>query len=155
MYFGVIVFNSRTAIAVAIISVLLVFYFVRFLLRPYDVTTTFCSFVHAISSETRAWRQFSLLVERVFCSIAWLIAALIFSAGYCSAPNFSLTSSNFFSLYPFCRFFDILREIFYFSRLVLLFCHSAQSPLKQHLLSKAIQNEQSQYKNLKSEIETG
>ena len=22
------------------------------------------------------------------------------------------TSSNFFSLYPFCRFFDILREIF-------------------------------------------
>ena len=51
-----------------------------------------------------------------------------------------LTSSNF------CRFFDILREIFDFSRLVSLFCNSAQSPFKQQLLSKAIQNEESPYK---------
>ena len=61
----------------------------------------------------------------------------------------------FFS-YPFSRFF-ILREIFFFdfSRLVSLFCHSDQSPFKQQLLSKAIQNEESQYKKLKSEVETG
>ena len=37
-----------------------------FLLRPYDVTATFCSFVHAISTELHVWRHFSLLVERVF-----------------------------------------------------------------------------------------
>ena len=43
-----------------------------FLLRPYDVTATFCSFVHAISTELHVWRHFSLLVERVFCSFAWL-----------------------------------------------------------------------------------
>ena len=44
-----------------------------FLLRSYGVTATFCSFVHAISTEVRVWRHFSLLVERVFCSFAWLI----------------------------------------------------------------------------------
>ena len=43
-----------------------------FLLRPNDVTSTFCSFVHAISTELHAWRHFSLLVERFFCSFAWL-----------------------------------------------------------------------------------
>ena len=43
-----------------------------FLLRPYDVAATFCSFVHAISTELHVWRHFSLLVERVFCSCAWL-----------------------------------------------------------------------------------
>ena len=37
-----------------------------FLLRPYDVTATFCSFVHAISTKLHVWRHFSLLVERVF-----------------------------------------------------------------------------------------
>ena len=30
------------------------------------------SFVHAISTELRAWRNFSLLVQRVFCSLEWL-----------------------------------------------------------------------------------
>ena len=59
----------------------------------------------------------------------------------------------FFAL-PFCRFFDILRE-FFLTRLVSLFSHSAKSEIEHQLLSKAIQNEQSRYKKLKSEIETG
>ena len=46
-------------------------------------------------------------------------------------------------------------NLFDFSRLVSLFSHSAKSDLEHQLLSKAIQNEQSQYKKLKSEIETG
>ena len=37
-----------------------------FLLRPYDVTATFCSFVHAISTELHVWCHFLLLVEQVF-----------------------------------------------------------------------------------------
>ena len=58
----------------------------------------------------------------------FLIAALIFfSAGYYCARIF-FTSSNFFSLY--------------------------QSEFEHQLLNKAIQNEQSRYKKLKSEIET-
>ena len=39
--------------------------------------------------------------------------------------------------------------------LVSLFSHSARSEFEHQMLSKAIQNEQSQYKKLKSEIETG
>ena len=44
----------------------------------------------------------------------WLIAALIFSAGYYSAPIFFFTSSNkkMFRFTSFCRLFNILREIF-------------------------------------------
>ena len=63
-----LIFNSRTAIAGAIIGLLLVFFISSswFLLRPYDVAATFCSFVHAISTELHVWRHFSLLVERVF-----------------------------------------------------------------------------------------
>ena len=66
--------NSRTAIAGAIIGLLLFFFISSswFLLRPYDVNATICSFVHAISTELHVWRHFSLLVERVFCSCAWL-----------------------------------------------------------------------------------
>ena len=51
--------NSRTAVAGAIIGLLLVFYFIssRFLLQSFDVTTTsnllLCSFVHAISKCVR------------------------------------------------------------------------------------------------------
>ena len=43
-----------------------------------------------------------------------LIAALIFSAGYYSAPIFFFTSSNkkMFRFTSFCRLFNILREIF-------------------------------------------
>ena len=68
------------------------------------------------------------------------------------------TSSNkkMFRFTSFCRFFNILRDIFfYFSRLVSLFSHSVKSDFEHQLLNKAIQNEQSQYKKLKSEIETG
>ena len=48
-----------------------------------------------------------------------------------------------------------LPGMFDFSRLVSLFSHSAKSYFEHQLLSKAIQNEQSQYKKLKSEVETG
>ena len=60
-----------------------------------------------------------------------------------------------FRFTSFCRFFIILREIFDFSRLVSLFSHSAESDFEHQLLSKVIQNEQSRYEKLKSEIETG
>ena len=46
-------------------------------------------------------------------------------------------------------------NLFDFSRIVSLFSHSAKSDFEHQLLSKVIQNEQSQYKKLKSEIETG
>ena len=50
----------------------------------------------------------------------------------------------------FAAFSTFSREIFDFFRLVLLFSHSAQSPFKQQLLSKAIQNnDESQYKKIK------
>ena len=67
------------------------------------------------------------------------------------------TSSNkkMFLFTSFCRLFNILREIFRLSRLVSLFSHSAKSDFEHQLLNKAIQNEQSQYKKLKSEVETG
>ena len=45
-------------------------------------------------------------------------------------------------------------NLFDFSRLVSLFSHSAKSDFEHQLLSKEIQNEQSQYKKLKSEVET-
>ena len=35
-----------------------------FLLRPYDVTATFCSFFHAISTELHVWRHFFSLILR-------------------------------------------------------------------------------------------
>ena len=70
-----LIINSRTAIAEAIIGLLLVF-----LLRQNFCSNSgrhnhnhfksaFCSFVHVISTEVRAWRHFSLLVERVFLFI--------------------------------------------------------------------------------------
>ena len=65
------------------------------------------------------------------------------------------TSSNFFSLYHFAAFSTFCVKYFDFSRLVSLFSHSAKSEFEHQLLSKAIQNEQSRYKKLKSEIETG
>ena len=43
--------------------------------------------------------------------LKFLIAALIFSAGYYCARIFFYFVKLFFAL-PFCRFFDILREIF-------------------------------------------
>ena len=86
-----------------------------------------------------------------------LIAALIFSAGYYSAPIFFLLRRiKKFSLYlilpPFQHF---AWNLFDFSRLVSLFSHSAKSNFEHQLLSKAIQDEQSQYEKLKSEVETG
>ena len=69
--------NSRTAIAGAIIDLFLVFYFVVAIFiktkgRQSHFKSAFCSFVHANSTEVRVWRDFSLLVEHVFCSFAWL-----------------------------------------------------------------------------------
>ena len=51
-----------------------------------------------------------------------------------------------FRFTSFCRFFNILRETFDFSRLVSIFSHSAKSDFEHQLLSKAIQNDQIQYK---------
>ena len=82
-----------------------------------------------------------------------LIAALIFSAGYYSA--FLYFVELFFALPILPLFRHFAWNFFDFSRIVSLFCHSAQSPFKQQLLSKGIQNGESQYKKSKSEIETG
>ena len=61
-----------------------------------------------------------------------------------------------FSVYLILPLFqDFAWNLFDFSRLVSLFSHSAKSEFEHQLLSKAIQNEQSQYKKLKSEKETG
>ena len=46
-----------------------------------------------------------------------------------------------FRFTSFCRFFNILREIFDFSRLVSLSSHSAKSDFEHQLLGKAVQNE--------------
>ena len=59
---------------------------------------------------------------------------------------FTSSNKHLFRFTSFCRFFDIMREIFDFSRLVLLISHSTQRAFKQQLLSNAIKNEQSQYK---------
>ena len=49
------------------------FYFVKIFVttkwRQNNFKSAFCSIVHAISTEVRAWRHFSLLVERVFLFI--------------------------------------------------------------------------------------
>ena len=58
-----------------------------------------------------------------------------------------------FTILPF--FQNFAWNLFEFSRLVSFFSHSAKSEFEHQLLSKAIQNEQSQYKKLKSEIEMG
>ena len=86
--------------------------------------------------------------------LCFLIAALIFSAGYYSAPIFFYFVELFrFTFLPLFQHFAW--NLFDFSRLVSLFSHSVKSEFEHQLLSKAIQNEQSQYKKLKSEIETG
>ena len=59
---------------------------------------------------------------------------------------FFTSSNKNLSLYLILPPFRHLREIFDFSRLVSLFSHSAKSVFRQQLLSKAIQNERSQYK---------
>ena len=46
--------------------------FVTTIWRHNHFKSACCSFIHAISTEVRAWRHFLLLVERVFCSFAWL-----------------------------------------------------------------------------------
>ena len=96
--------------------------------------------------------MFSRVVKKdknYFC----LIAALIFSAGYYSAPIFFRRTFFRFTILPLFQHFAW--NLFDFSRLVSLFSHSAKSQFEHQLLSKAIQNEQSQNKKLKSDIETG
>ena len=91
-----------------------------------------------------------------------------------SRSNFLCSQWKFFELYVrTCpgMFFLLRRTFFRFtilplfrhiawspcdcSRLVLLFSRSALSEFEHQLLSKAIKNEQSQHKKLKSEIQTG
>ena len=83
-----------------------------------------------------------------------LIAALIFSAGYYSAPIFLLRRT--FSLYPFCRFFDILREIiltslgqFHSSVILLKVLLNSSCSAKQFKMKRV------SIKKSESEIETG
>ena len=146
--------------------------FCSFALRVF----VFHSFTNADKAEKSIlWKQFFLfftafvgvafflkstrkiLVSELICMFTLLIAALIFSAGYYSAPIFFLLRRiKKFSLYlilpPFQHF---AWNLFDFSRLVSLFSHSAKSDFEHQLLSKAIQNEQTQYNKLKSGIETG
>ena len=83
----------------------------------------------------------------------FLIAALIFSAGYYCARIFFffLLRQTFFRFTILPLFRHFAWNLFDFSRLVSLFSHSAKSEFEHQLLSKAIQNEQSRYKKLKSE----
>ena len=78
--------------------------------------------------------------------ILLLIADLIFSASYYSASVFFYFVELFFALpiLPLFRHFALVS-----------LCHFARSTFKQQLLSKAIQNEESQYKKNQSEKETG
>ena len=74
----------------------------------------------------------------------------------CPAIFFTSSNKKNVSLYlilpPFQHF---AWNLFDFSRLVSLFSHSAKSDFEHQLLSKAIQNKQSQCKKLKSEMEAG
>ena len=64
---------------------------------------------------------------------------------------FHLVEQKNVSLYLILPLFQHFAwNLFYFSRLVFLFSHSGKSDFEQQLLSKTVQNEQSQYKKLKS-----
>ena len=74
----------------------------------------------------------------------------------CPAMFFYFVEQKNVSLYLILPLFQHFGwNLFDFSRLVFVFSHSAKSDFEHQLLSKAIQNEQSQYKKLTSEIETG
>ena len=130
--------------------------FVTTIWRHNHFKSGFCSFIHEISTEMRTWvnRDLSHSHKLLQSEIDFLIAALIFSAGYYSAPIF-LSNKKMFRFTSFPLFQHFALYLFDFSRLVSLFSHSAKSDFEHQLLSKWIQNEQSQYKKLKSEIETG
>ena len=87
---------------------------------------------------------------QVFHSIFWIVFQDL------SCYVFLLRRIKNVSLYLILPLFQHFAWcLFDFSRLVSLFSHSAKSDFEHQLLSKAIQNEQSQYKKLKSEVETG
>ena len=79
------------------------------------------------------------------CPNSWLlIATLIFSACYYSAPNsfFFIRRTFFrFTILPLFQHFAL--NLFDSFRLVSLFSHSAKSEFEHQLPSKAIQNKQS------------
>ena len=74
-------FNGRTMIAAAFIGLLLVFFisssrlFFTTVWRHNHFKSAFCSFVHEISTEVRAWRFFALNGAR-FCSFARFLVTL-------------------------------------------------------------------------------
>ena len=83
-------------------------------------------------------------------------------ANFTDARFETLRGQNFLHYKSFCSLFPLInslyRQPFESNSSNLCFqlkFHSAQSHFKQQLLSKAIQNEESQYKKSKSEIETG
>ena len=68
-------FISRKAIAEAFSGFLLFFYFIVKIFvatfgRRNHFKSAFCSLVHAVSTEVRAWRHFTLEVQRGLCSFA-------------------------------------------------------------------------------------
>ena len=91
-------FNSRTAIAGANIDLLLFLFcviFVSTIWRHNHFKSAFCSFAHAISTEVRVLRHFSLLVERVCCSLVWLF---LFKSGLSHSQRLFPHSEIDFSL---------------------------------------------------------
>ena len=66
-------FNSLNCISgLVLLCCFFIAIFVTTIWRHNHFPSDFCLFVYAISTELRVWRHFSLLVERVFCSFAWL-----------------------------------------------------------------------------------
>ena len=104
---------------------------------------------------------FFSVVVFVTCGILTLVFNFIFNSRPHLLSRLLLRSYFFLLRQTFFRFtiLPLFRHfawnLFDFSRLVSLFSHSAKSEFEHQLLSKAIQNEQSRYKKLKSEIETG
>ena len=98
----------------------------------------------------------SLIFHYRYSFSVWSLNILWIVRQDLSCYVFHLVEQKNVSLYLILPLFQHFAwNLFYFSRLVPLFSHSAKSDFEQQLLSKAVQNGQSQYKKLKSEIETG
>ena len=76
----------------------------RFLLRPYDITICFL-FIRSCN-----FNWFACVTSQSL-QMWFLIAALIFSAGYYSAPFFTSSNKKMFRFTSFCRFINIVHII--------------------------------------------
>ena len=114
-------------------SLTLIFCFFNCFLEMVFPIHSVCSWSNFLSSQ---WKFFELSVRNC--------AAMFF---------FTSSNKNFFRFTSFCCFLKHFAwNLFDFSRLVYLFSHSAKSDFEHQLLSKSIQNDQSQFKKLKSEL---